>query len=463
MKKGLFLLLLFMSIFLLGAVGIATHFAAQHDSPLANFDPELSLKPFTISELLAGEIEVDIETSSKPIESEKLSTIEDRTSQLRQLPLLNPVKFVTSPEDVLRYQLLKDLAEEVTADELDADQKLMEELGLIGRDDDLGDILTRVYTEQIAGTYDPETKNISIMEGKSTGELTDEVTLSHEVTHALQDQNYDLQKPPLDNESYNGDNFTAVESLIEGDATYTMYKYAEDYIDISRLQKEINEMPETSSEELDKAPFYIRKSLLFPYEGGLVFVKALIERNGEAGVDNAFRDPPLSTEQILHPEKYIDRSDNPKEVTVPDVKSVFGEDWEAINSDCLGEYDVSLWFEQYAGLLAAREVSKGWGGNKIEYWEGPKEEFVLVNLFTWDTPLDAKEFYSGYKELLEGRFGGGLKKSIDGPDMYIYEAEGEYFYCGIAGNNTLCLQSKDKKLLDKTIEAFPEYKTGNQQ
>ncbi|MBN2168253.1 MAG: hypothetical protein JW738_03335 [Actinobacteria bacterium] len=457
MKKGLFLLLLTVSIILLATVGIVTKFVIKPDRIIGEHVPTLSLKPFTLQELLLMDIEVDVETCGKVIESEKLSGIEDGVSRIRALPLVDPVKFVECSEDVVKYLLLEESLDESSGEDLEADQKLLQALGLIDDEDNLGDIVTKLLTEQIAGFYDTETKDITIVEGKSEGVLLDEFTLSHEVTHALQDQNFGLEKPPLDNEAYNGDNSLAIESLLEGDAVNTMYKYAEEYIDLNKLIEE-TEQTESSSEELDNAPYYISESLLFPYEQGLQFVKELIATNGEAAVDAALKDPPLSTEQIIHPEKYIGERDNPKEVTVPDLTGVLGDDWEIINSDCMGELDVRLWFEEDLGLLTSKEASDGWGGNTIEYYQGHGDDFVLVNAFTWDTADDAVEFFSDYTELLESRFGKNLKKVVDEENAYLYEAEGQYFYCGLSGNNTLCLQSNNKEYLQKSLKEFPEYR-----
>lgn len=460
MKKGLFLLLLVISIFLLSAVGIVTGLVIKPGRITVGWEPALSLKPFTLQELLLMDIEVDIETCGKVIDSDELSEIEEGVSKVRELPLIDPVKFIECPEDVVRYQLLKDLAEESSEEELEADQKLMEALGLLDKDQDLGEIITGVLTEQIAGFYDTETKGITIVKGKSEGKLLDEYTLSHEVTHALQDQNFGLDKSPLDSDDYNGDNLAAIESLIEGDAVSAMNEYAKEYINLEDLVGEI-EGSEISSEELDEAPFYLSESLLFPYEGGYEFVQELVSRNGEAAVDEALRNPPLSTEQIIHPEKYYGERDDPIAVEVPDLTGTLGEEWEVINSDCLGELDVRLWFEEDLGLLTSREVSNGWGGNTIEYYQGQDDDFVLVNAFTWDTEKDAAEFFSGYRELLESRFGKGLKELSDEDSGYLYEADGRFFFCGISGKDTLCLQTTDRKLLDKVIGEFPGYEVND--
>jgi hypothetical protein len=317
-------------------------------------------------------------------------------------------------------------------------------------------IMTKVLTEQIAGSYDTETKDITIVAGKGMGDTADQVTLSHEVCHGLQDQTFDLEKAPLQNDGYNGDNDLAVQSLVEGDATNTMFEYAQTYISIPDLVKMQEQASDVSSSELDKAPLYLRRSLLFPYEQGFEFAKALAADGGHARIDAAFKNPPLSSEQILHPEKYLAGKDNPRAVTMPDLAAALGKDFKKINDDCMGEFDIEVWFEQYAGLNKAREASQGWGGNTIQYYQGPGKDYVMPNVTVWDFELDAKEFFDDYVDLLEGRFKAGLKKLGSTSTSYLYQAGGQYYYCGISGDSTLALQSPSRDTLDKALKSWPQ-------
>jgi hypothetical protein len=281
--------------------------------------------------------------------------------------------------------------------------------------------------------------------------------MAHEITHGLQDQNFDLVKPPLDSKKYNGDNDLAVTSLVEGDAMGTMLDYAKKYIDLQKLTEAELAESDTSSEELDKAPAYVRESLLFPYEEGANFVDQLRKKKGLAGVDAAFRDPPLSTEQIMHPDKYITNRDNPRPVPLPDISGSLGPKWQLINSDTMGEFDVRSWFDQYGGLITARDTAAGWGGNTIQYYQGPGKNNVVVNMFAWDTAKDAGEFFDAYAKLIEKRFGKKAKKVGGDGNWYLYEAKGELFYCGITGDATLCVQAPDRETLDKVLDNYSQF------
>lgn len=417
-------------------------------------DSGLSFKEFDVGQLLRFQLEIDTATSGRPLDSPKLTLIEERTSELRGLPLKNKVPFVEAGETVVRYQMMEDFSEESSADELEADEVLLVELGLFPRGRSLEQLLTDVYTEQIAGSYDTEAKVITIVSGKSSSGAMDELTISHETVHALQDQNYGLDKAPLDSDEYNGDEDLAITSLIEGDATLHMVEYGREHMSVSQLQELGSE--EVSSEQLDNAPAYVRKSILFPYEDGFTFVQRL-SIGGRQAIDAALADPPMSSEQILHPEKYIDARDDPREVPVPDLSGALGEGWRKTNEDCMGEFDVNAWFEEYVEPAGRREVGAGWGGNTIQLYEGPGDRTAIVNSFVWDSESDASEFYYGYRDLLEGRFGDELTEVASKADAFLMKAEGRLFYCGLAGDGTLALQAHDDADMGALLESFPEF------
>jgi len=457
-RKGLFITLLLVALLIIAAgvtVGTLALGPGRMFKPAGSEGLSLSFKPFTPGELLHFKLQVDVASSGKEVHAAKLDLIEKRTSELRALPLKKPVKFVELPEAALRFQLMEEFGKESPAEELEADQKLLVALGLFPPDESLDTVLTNVYTEQIAGSYDTKTKEITLVAGKNTNSATDELTMSHETTHALQDQNFGLTKPPLENKDYNGDNDLAVTSLVEGDATVTMVLYGRKFMTAQQLQEVGNQ--EVSSHELDTAPTYIRKSVLFPYEAGMTFARELYSSGGEDAMNKALADPPLSTEQILHPEKYIGARDNPVPVPRDDISSSLGDGWKKINDDCMGEFDLDVWFGEYTDAATATEVSEGWGGNTIQYYQGPGKNYVVVNDTAWDTKRDAKEFSDNYAKLLEGRFKSKAKKVGSSATAYAYQADGQLYYCGINGDATLALQATDRAALDKALADYPRF------
>lgn len=417
---------------------------------------DLSFKPFELDDLLHHRTEVDLKTSGKRITSPEFNRIKERTSRLRELPLKKEIPLVEASRGVVLVELVTTFETDTPDEEIEADEKLLVALGLLKPGQDLESIMIEVLTEQIAGSYDTETEEITIVAGEELGSAGNEITMSHEVCHGLQDQNFDLDNPTLNNDSYNGDEDTAILSLIEGDATNTMYEYARTYISVPDLVKMQREASGSQSEKFDAAPLYIRRSLLFPYESGYEFVQALVEKGGEDSVDRAFASPPLSTEQILHPEKYIEGSDPPREVPLPDLTAPLGPGWKKINDDCMGEFDIQVWFEQYTTRAETRKATEGWGGNTIQYYQGPGRNYVMPIMTVWDSETDAREFFEGYRELLKGRFRNTLREAGSTPTSYTYRAGNAYYYCGIDGDATLALQSPDRETLDAALAAWPQ-------
>lgn len=461
MRRGLSILALMVFLILVGAavlVGYYTVGPGKNTTTTVTGKSDLSFKPFTLNELLHNKQKVDIATCGTRIHSAQFEQIEQQTSKVRGLPLKHEVPLVSTTESTLRYELLYEFNKQSQQKQTLAAEKILKAMGLLKPGDNLEDIEVNVLTEQIAGTYDPETKVINVIAGKGLGSTNDQVTLSHEVTHALQDQNFGLTKPPLDETNLNGDQSSAVDSLVEGDATDTMILYAQTYVSASDLLQMQQEASNTSSTQLDRAPLYIRESLLFPYQQGLTFVQDIKnKKGGEQEVNNALTAPPMSTQQILHPDLYLDGKHNPRAVTMPVLTTALGKGWKNIDTDTLGEFDYQIWFQEFAGLQKSREVSDGWGGNTIQYYQGPGKNYVMPSMTVWDTDIDAQDFFDNYVNLLEGRFHSGLKKLGSTATSYLYEADGVFYYAGISGDSTLALQSPDRATLDTALKNYPQF------
>ncbi|MDD5748601.1 MAG: hypothetical protein PHP64_06110 [Actinomycetota bacterium] len=418
---------------------------------------QLSFKKFTIEQLLSLNVEIDAAHSGKTIESKRYNEIEQRVSSLRELSIKKPVRFIEAGENIIRAILIQEQLNEESSRETEVAQKMMVALGLFPQNKSLEETLLDTLTEQIAGSYNDEAKVITVVAGKGAGSSMDSITMAHELTHALQDEHFHLDKPPLKNDDYNSDTELAITSLVEGDATNTMYEYTQKYLSFAQLKNVAEESQAMSSEELESAPRYVRESLLFPYGKGLEFVQAIKSRKGIKGLNACYRNPPLSSEQIMHPEKYLSGQDNPIPVNLPDISSSLGKDWKLLKTEILGEFDVAVWFEEFCGLLDSQEASSGWGGNAIQYYENKNKKGAVVNFFTWDSEQDAREFFRLYKNLIKNRFKSSLKHLGSSDSFYTYKSPAWFLYCGISGKTTLALQTPDLKTLRSAIENFPEF------
>lgn len=153
---------------------------------------------------------------------------------------------------------------------------------------------------------------------------------------------------------------------------------------------------------------------MFPYEQGFVFFDALYQQGGYAAIDDAFADPPVSTEQILHPERYL-AGEEPQLVTLPPLTDTLGSGWEWVDENVLGEYTLQLYLEEEIASQNAAIAAEGWGGDRYAvYWNDDDQALVMMLRLVWDTALDGDEFASAYANYPGRLFGAEEVIQVDG-------------------------------------------------
>jgi len=315
-------------------------------------------------------------------------------------------------EEQLHQRVLDDFLEDYTAEESQEDAIILSSIGLLEPGFDLYTFYIDLFSEQIAGFYDQETKEMVVVQGEVFGG-PERLTYAHEYTHALQDQNYDIENGLNYNDDaceLDSERCVGIQALLEGDASLSelnwFFNHATD-----QDKSDIFEFYDSyESPILDSAPVFISQDFLFPYEAGLEFVQYLYDRGGWEAVNQAYTNPPVSTEQILHPEDYPD--DRPKPVTLPDFSTLLGAGWEQIDSDVMGEWYTYLILaqgrEENARLKEskAEKAAEGWEGDAFVVYYQTEEEAPLMVLFTlWESPNQAKEFTSAFQDYASARFG----------------------------------------------------------
>jgi hypothetical protein len=333
---------------------------------------------------------------------EATSAVLKETSELRQLPILRPVKSGTQSREEIQRFLIKNIDEDTTPAEMHASEVALKKLGLVPADFQFRPFIISLLTEQVAGYYDPRQQEFFLadwidLDGQKP-------VMAHELTHALQDQHFNLRRfekwPKGDSDAE-----LAAHALVEGDASLAMAVYvARSPLRMIALLKSMGES-KSASEEIDRAPRAIRESLLFPYEHGMQWAQALYRREGWPLISKAYREMPQSTEQILHADKYFAR-EAPVKVSLPDISSALGSGWKRIDTDVNGEWSYYLILDEY--LKSAQESKRaaaGWGGDRYSVYEASKPGSVLiVQLSEWDTQQDAQEFFNAYVKRTERRY-----------------------------------------------------------
>ena len=328
---------------------------------------------------------------------ETLDIVQARTAELRGLELLEEVDRSFLARDELEAFLVADLEEEDREDLLKV-QQVMAILGLISQDTDLYQFFLDLYAEQILGLYDSETKQMYLIgEPDQFGPLA-EVTLAHEYVHALQQQHFDIHalREAIEEDPEALDGLTA---LIEGDA----YLHSFDYISAFLTPEEREQAfqgDDAGSSVSDAAPYAIQQFFLFPLEG-LAFVADLVRRGGQGAINDAFHRPPVTTEQVLHPEKYR-QEEEAISVFLPDLAGALGAGWVQVDDQVLGEHFLRTYLETGTSKRAAAAAAAGWGGGRYLLLEGPEQQRLFAALIVWDTQTDAREFAAAVLAPLAG-------------------------------------------------------------
>lgn len=332
--------------------------------------------------------------------------IELQVVELRGLPALRPVTRTTIDEAALREILAEITAEEQPADQVAATERLYRGLGLLAEGESLAEITEELLADQVAGFYRTDTRELYVVSRSGSGSrigVEEKVIFAHEFTHALQDQHFPLE--PLTEDAFTeGDRAIARAALIEGDATLLMSLWSQQHLSFAELLQLVGMAIGPGQAGLDGVPPFLRDSLLFPYEAGLQFVMALHTRGGWEAVDAAFADPPDSTEQILHPEKYTAR-EAPIQVELPaGLAARMGDGWRLTLEDTLGEFQIAAWLRITGDATTAADAAAGWGGDRLALLEGPSGEWAIVLRTDWDTDADAAAFVRALGETGRGVF-----------------------------------------------------------
>jgi hypothetical protein len=279
----------------------------------------------------------------------------------------------------------------------------------------------------------------------------DDITLAHEICHAAQDQNFELLSYPMD-DKHNDDMVQAIKAMVEGDANLLGWKWGtKDKLD-QILPTVLGQYKQAKTGgKGDSMPGFLRKSLTFPYGYGTEFVEGLWKSNKEdwASVSKLFSDPPESTEQVLHPEKYTKR-DYPQIIAHADLeKALTG--WKLLDHNVMGEFMIRVLFEELSGANPEASAA-GWDGDR--FWGFENGGKVMIVWFsTWDTENDAKEFADAYADVLSKKYSGSTR---DGEVITVSADEKCLVRC--KGSDVLVIDGGNADVLGKVDALWPGFK-----
>jgi hypothetical protein len=325
--------------------------------------------------------------------AEVFAEIRSAVETIRGLKPTSAVDPVTIDEAQLRTNLEAEFDTTWTAAQLNDAEDLLTTIGLLPKGSSLRALTLDFQSGQVAGYYSPDKDELYVVRRSGGLGPVDESTYAHEFTHQLQDQSIDLDALGIDVQ-YQSDRSLARLALVEGDAVSVQTTWMIENLDARELGELFAaSLDPAAMAALERAPRYLRETALFPYQDGLTLVSGLLAEGGYTAVDAAFADPPDSTEQVLHPEKYVQR-EPPIEVSIPRIISDgVGKGWHEAGQDTLGELILRIWLtEGGVASATARAATAGWGGDRIALLRGPGGAVSVALRTEWDTPADADEF-----------------------------------------------------------------------
>jgi hypothetical protein len=265
-------------------------------------------------------------------------------------------------------------------------------IGVIPSDADLREALRAFLNGQVVGFYDPETGEL-VFEGSGDPGVLERIVLAHELTHAIDDQHFDLRRLDPLATACQDEPFTAALGLVEGSAQYfSMQVLLRSPFDAGDLAEALAgmEQPDTSG-----VPPFVEALEIWPYLDGNAFVTALVQGGGTAAVDEAMRHLPVSTEQVMHPERYP--GDVPSPVDIGDLSATLGPAWGDLDAMQVGEEWLRAMLDLRLPSLDARAAATGWDGGVYRAWTDGTDVVVVLRT-VWDSVAEADAFADAMRE-----------------------------------------------------------------
>ncbi len=337
----------------------------------------------------------------------QINAIVKSLSSISGLSEEHPVPYGTISKKQLRRFLNKRIKKTLRPEEIRADELALKMFGLVPQNFDLRKSTVDLLTEQAAAFYDYDEKKLFLLQGTPLGEET--TTLAHELSHALADQHFDLERF-MDESPANDDENLAHTAVVEGQASWLMIAYdlaeaGKPPVPTPEMLHSVEDSSEASGSDfpvLKASPLYIQQSLLFPYADGTRFFDAVFHKLGKSAFSAVFRDPPSASSQILHPGRYFAH----EKPVIPELPKLdLGQSDKEVTEGSVGEFDHRMLLWQYIGEASAKELAAHLQGAQFRVTSaGKNAKPVLEYVSRWDSEGRAAEYFADYKKVLEGKW-----------------------------------------------------------
>jgi hypothetical protein len=328
-------------------------------------------------------------------------------NQITGLKIHHKVPFDLISKDQVNTFLKDRVGEKSSQEDLRIEEIGLKKFGFVPQDFDLKKTEVDLLTEQSAAFYDYHKKKLYISDW-APKDMREEA-LVHELSHALADQNFHLERS-IKKGGDDDDLSMAREAVMEGQATWLMSE-AEERKNGQTLKgspaavEEMSRSMDSGGKDypvFDSTPMYLRRTLVFPYTQGMIFQNAVVEKLEQAAFAEVFRHSPVSTQQILHPEKYFAHI-MPTRPPLPHFSG--GHGYKQLAWGTMGELDHALLIEQYVDKEHADEIAPHWRGGVYALEENKKEKRVVLEYTVeWESAEWARRFFDAYQQVLRKKW-----------------------------------------------------------
>jgi hypothetical protein len=326
-----------------------------------------------------------------------IKQVEGQVQQLRGLEFTEPVPVDAASHDELVKGLTQSFDSSYPARMYDRRSRAWQTIGVVPRGTSIRRSIERFAGSQVIGYYDPLSGQL-VFVGTEDPTPVQKVTLAHELTHALDDQHFRLDRLNTLESECADEVYQAALGAVEGDATYFMILYAQRFLTLDeQLELGLGAAPSTAG----IAPFVVELQT-WPYTAGLSFIEAMDRRGGTEAIDRAMKSFPVSTEQVIHPERYP--NDAPTPVNVGDLGPELGPGWNDLDVMGVGEAFLSIMLGLRLPRITSEAAAAGWDGGTYRAWSDG-EHVALALSTVWDGARDATEFASAMRQWLGSREG----------------------------------------------------------
>jgi len=375
----------------------------------------------------------------------QVPTIAAELTQISGMPLRHPVPCAFITKDKVKDFLERRVKEDESPAEVRAEELTLKKFGFVPQDFDLAKNTVDLLTEQAAAFYDYNRKKLFITETDSDEPL--EPVLAHELAHALADQSFNLARFIRKGRD-SDDGSTARLAVMEGQATWLMSEYlahenGSSLRESPQLVKQFANIDESSGEQhpvYDKSPLYLRLTLIFPYTKGMLFQNAVVDRDGKRGFAEVFRHAPVSSQQILHPDKYF-AGVKPTDPKLPEVHLPRG--YKGLVGGSLGELEHDILLEQAVGKEQAGQIAPHWRGCNFELRENKKAgRVILLYASDWDSADAAHRFFGAYRTAM-GKKWKSMHIASETPDSITGTGDDGRFILRVSGATVTSVEGLD--------------------